>query len=152
MKIVSGNLITLAQQGEFNVIVHGCNCFNTMGSGIAREIREKYPDAYEADLAYSRQGDYMKLGNYSVMLGKRFNIVNAYTQFNFSRGSDVFEYTSFAMILQKLAYDYPSCKFGLPKIGCGLAGGDEARIMAMIEDFSQVIEKTGGSATVVEFK
>lgn len=155
MKTVKGNLITLAEQGEFDVIVQGCNCFETMGSGIAREIREKYPLAYQADLDYSVSGDYSKLGNYSVMLGKEvrvpFDIVNAYTQYDFSRGHDVFEYVSFAMILQKLAYEYPLARVGFPMIGCGLAGGNEPRIMAMIQKFSDELLLTGGTVTVVEF-
>ena len=35
MKIIKGNLISLALAGEFEVIIHGCNCFCTMGAGIA---------------------------------------------------------------------------------------------------------------------
>jgi len=33
MKTIQGNLIHLAQDGEFDLIVHGCNCFCTMGAG-----------------------------------------------------------------------------------------------------------------------
>lgn len=151
MKFVKGNLIDMAEAGDFNIIVQGCNCFQTMGSGLAREIKERYPQAFDADLHYSTSGDYNKLGCYSVLLGKRFNIINAYTQFDFSRGRDVFEYTAFALILQKLAHQYPTCSFGFPKIGCGLAGGDETRIVDMIRDFAELINETGGSVTVVEF-
>ena len=43
-----GNLIDMAEAGKFHIIVHGCNCFNTMGSGIAKEIRNRYPRAYES--------------------------------------------------------------------------------------------------------
>lgn len=153
MRHVKGNLLKLAAAGEFNVIVQGCNCFCTMGSGIAREIRETHPEAYEVDLK-TIKGDYNKLGTYTVMLGKRFNIINAYTQYGFNSGGaneDVFEYTSFAMILQKLAHEYPTCKFGFPRIGQGLAGGDPTRIMSMLSDFSDKIEATGGSVTLVEF-
>ena len=153
MKTVTGNLIDLAEAGEFNIIVHGANCWNTMGSGIAREIRERYPKAYEVD-GTTIAGDYNKLGNYTIMLGKQFNIINAYTQFGFNRGGardDVFEYASFAVILQKLAYEYPTCKFGFPLIGQGLAGGDPGKIMALLKDFSNKVESTGGSVTVVLF-
>ena len=31
MFVVHGDLFKLAEQGEFDIIVHGCNCFNTMG-------------------------------------------------------------------------------------------------------------------------
>ena len=151
MKTVKGNLIDLAEQGEFNIIVQGCNCFETMGSGLAREIKERYPAAYYADVKYSSAGDYNKLGCYSVMLGKQFNIINAYTQYGFSRGSDVFEYDSFKLILQKLAHNYPTSKFGFPLIGCGLAGGDKDRIVGMLEEFAKMTDKDGGSVTLVEF-
>lgn len=153
MKTVTGNLIDLAEAGEFHIILHGANCWNTMGSGIAREIRERYPDAYIADCA-TVAGDYDKLGNYTVMLGKQFNIINCYTQYGFNRGGttdDVFEYASFSVILQKLAHKYPTCNFGLPYIGCGLAGGNETIIVQMIEDFSDKIESTGGTVTLVKF-
>lgn len=155
LKRTKGDLISLARGGQFNIIVHGCNCFETMGSGIAKQIREEYPDAYAADCSYSFAGDIGKLGNYSVMLGKQFNIINAYTQFGFNRGehrSDVFEYESFALILRKLAVKYPTCNFGFPLIGQGLAKGDPIIIMAMLEDFAKTVTAQGGTVTVVELK
>lgn len=50
MKTVHGNLIKMALEGKFDVIIHGCNCFNTFGAGIALQIKRIFPDAYEADL------------------------------------------------------------------------------------------------------
>ncbi len=155
MKVVTGNLIDLAEQGEFNIIVQGCNCFETMGSGIAREIKARYPDAYLADVKYSHAGDYDKLGCYSTMLGKQFNIINAYTQYGFNSGGengDVFEYTSFTMILQKLANQYPGCKFGFPMIGMGLAGGNPQTILSLLEWFDDLVTAKNGTVTLVEFK
>lgn len=150
MDYVTGNLIDLAEQGYFDIIVQGCNCFKTMGGGIAREIRSRYPKAAEVDASYSFSGDYTKLGNYTVMPGKSFNIINAYTQYNMSTGSDVFEYTAFDLILQKLAYQYSTCRFGFPMIGCGLAGGDEYRIMDSIRGFAETIAPSGGTVTIVK--
>jgi O-acetyl-ADP-ribose deacetylase (regulator of RNase III) len=147
----TGNLITLAQEGHFDVIVQGCNCFCTMGGGIAREIREKYPLAASAD-GVTKSGDYTKLGTWTKFEVKdKFLIINAYTQYNMSTGDDVFEYTAFALILQKLAHEYRTARIGFPKIGCGLAGGIEARIMAMLRQFALQHAESGGTATVVEF-
>lgn len=164
LKHVKGDLLELARQGEFDVIVHGCNCFCTMGSGIARQVREEYPEAYEADKT-TRSGDYNKLGNYTTAMSipmnsdvkdeKFFVIVNAYTQYDFNRGgknSDVFEYTSFAMILQKLANEFSGLNIGFPYIGMGLAGGDKETIVGMLEYFAEEIEATGGTVTLVEFQ
>jgi O-acetyl-ADP-ribose deacetylase (regulator of RNase III) len=151
MKIVKGNLLDLAYDGEFDVIVHGCNCFCAMGGGIAREIAERFPEARVEDTKTTR-GDYDKLGNYTrVEIDDFFVIVNAYTQYQMSTGEDVFEYDAFKLILQKLARRYPTSRFGFPAIGMGLAGGNKTRIMGMLAEFSLAITESGGSFTLVEF-
>ena len=37
MKTIQGNLIHLAQNGEFDLIALDCNCFCTMGAGGEEE-------------------------------------------------------------------------------------------------------------------
>lgn len=158
LKHTKGNLIDLAEQGEFDFIVHGCNCHHTMGSGIAKEIRERYPQAYEADLL-TPKSDRDKLGSFSVALANNFVIVNAYTQFDFApRDKDHFEYEAFQAILTKLVdrsktvfEEGLTLSFGFPYIGMGLAGGDKDRIIAMLEDFAEKVTAMGGSVTLVEF-
>ena len=148
-----GNLLDLAEAGEFDIVVQGCNCFNTMGGGLAREIRERYPDAAAVDLMTVR-GDYNKLGSWTeeeVGENSSFLIVNAYTQYNMSTGEDVFEYAAFILILKKLIHEYPTCRFGLPYIGMGLAQGDKEIIIEIIEDFANKITALGGTVTLVEF-
>lgn len=129
LKHAKGNLLDMAENGDFDIIVQGCNCHNTMGSGIAREIRERYPQAYEADCE-TVAGDKTKLGTFThshatssapikkdehdrpILLAHNveatthsFYIVNAYTQYNFMpRDVDHFEYEAFQNILNKL-YD-----------------------------------------------
>lgn len=160
-----GNLLDLAEAGEFDIVVQGCNCFNTMGGGIAREIRQRYPEVAKVD-AETERGDYNKLGNYTEgyawynerangpddYVADNFIIINAYTQYNMSTGEDVFEYVAFQLILQKLARVYPSRRFGFPYIGMGLAKGNSVIIMEMLEDFADKISATGGAVTLVEFK
>lgn len=158
-----GNVIDLAEQGEFDVIVHGCNCFNTMGSGMALEIRDRYPQAYNVD-AQTQAGDIGKLGNWTIshsdnkIKDMSFHIINAYTQFRFkgiiansAASDDVFEYDAFGLILRKLAHKLGHKRFGFPYIGTGLAGGNKERIIDMLEDFAIKCEKQGGSVTLVEF-
>lgn len=160
LKHTQGDLLTLAERGKFDVIVHGCNCQNTMGSGIARQIKERYPEAFQADysldLEYGNGYRYLKLGNYSISSiysKSNFKIVNAYTQFHYlPRGVDHFEYASFAVILQKLAHYYGNYDFGFPYIGMGLASGDSERIFGMLEEFAELVETKGGTATLVEYK
>ena len=154
-----GNLIDMAENGLFDVIVHGANCLSTMGSGIAKEIKARYPEAYLADHNYmGRESTIMKLGNYSFTETDyrhpthQFVIVNAYTQHDYlPRGKDHFEYDSFKIILRKLLKVYGDKNIGLPYIGMGLAGGDKDRILNLITKFAQQVTNKGGTVTLVEF-
>jgi O-acetyl-ADP-ribose deacetylase (regulator of RNase III) len=157
LKRVKGDLIKLVYEDNFDVIVHGCNCYNSMGAGIARSIANSFPQAEEADRK-TMAGDYNKLGNYTKATGfadpmNSFQIINAYTQYGYDarKGVDVFEYLSFELILQKLEYEFPKARFGLPCIGMGLAGGNKDVIISQIELFASRITATGGSVTLVEF-
>lgn len=138
-KIVSGNLIQLAYEGHFDVIVHGCNCFNTMGSGIASDIKRHFPTAYEADQR-TLKGDRNKLGTYTYEIipqfGKAENlfVVNAYTQYHYGKGGPHFDYDAFDRVLMTLEHNFPNLRFGFPRIGSGLAGGDQDRIEAQIRE------------------
>jgi O-acetyl-ADP-ribose deacetylase (regulator of RNase III) len=150
LKHIKGNLLDLAEAGDFDIVVQGCNCFNTMGGVIAREIRERYPMTATVDNETEKR-DYNKLGNYTTAFTGKFLIVNAYTQYNMSQGTDVFEYCAFELILQKLVHEYGAKKIGLPYIGMGLAGGDSEIILDMIEEFAFNVSQKGGTVTLVEF-
>lgn len=154
LKIIEGNLLDLAEQGEFDVIVHGCNCFCTMGSGIAAQIRERYPQAYEADLQ-TVKGDARKLGTYTSAEANGFTIVNAYTQYSYNKGDEIidrFEYGGFGAILEKLSQLEGHKRFGFPAIGMGLAGGDKDKIMIFLSAFADAVQADGGDATLVLYK
>ena len=85
MQTVQGDLLALAVAGDFDMIVHGCNCQNAMGAGIAKAIKQRFPTAYEADLQ-TEKGSRDKLGTFSTATvdceDHTFEIVNAYTQFH----------------------------------------------------------------------
>jgi len=89
MNKIQGDLIRLALNGDFDVIIHGCNCFCTMGAGIALTIKKVFPEAYKTDLT-TKKGSWKKLGTYSVTKverhGHQIIIVNAYTQFHYASG------------------------------------------------------------------
>ena len=173
---VKGDLLRLAEEGNFDFIVHGCNCFRKMKSGIAGQIARKYPIVAEADSLTLTTGPLRdKLGKWTSAKvisssGNTFTVINAYTQYTYSRDKDVFEYDAFAKFLGEFSNyleifclnpykvevirgglksgtsewvgsdkpAYETVRVGFPKIGCGLAGGDESRIVAMLEGFALV--------------
>ena len=151
LKRTKGDLVAMGKNNEFDIILHGCNCFNTMNAGIARQIAEQFPDANLADEETLR-GDAGKLGTYTIGMHGRLVILNCYTQYDFSRNNDVFDYHAFERVLGKIAHRFGKWRFGLPMIGMGLAGGDPNRIIPMIEKFAEAVEAQGGSVTLVEYQ
>jgi O-acetyl-ADP-ribose deacetylase (regulator of RNase III) len=151
MKIVTGDLLQMGKDKEFDIIMHGCNCYNTMGAGIAAQVAQQFPDARLADDETVR-GDAGKLGTYTIGMSGRLVILNCYTQYGISStGNDVFEYNAFERVLDKIQYRFGKWRIGLPLIGMGLAGGDEGRIVPMIEQFAERVERQGGSVTIVKW-
>ncbi|MCB9637382.1 MAG: macro domain-containing protein [Myxococcales bacterium] len=136
MYTIQGDLLKLAMQGEFDVIVHGCNCFCTMGAGIAKSIKTLFPEAYEADFA-TPKGDKNKLGSYSFAViereDSRFTIVNAYTQFHWRGRGVKADYEAIKRVFTQIKADFSGKRIGYPKIGAGLAGGDWEQIAVILE-------------------
>lgn len=145
-----GDLLKLAADGAFDVIVHGCNCFCTMGAGIAKGIAAQFPEAYAAD-RHTAKGDRLKLGTCSFAAvqvnGRTLTVVNAYTQFDFRGSGMKADYAALRSCLRWVAETFPDARIGLPKIGAGLAGGDWATIEAIVTE-----ELRDRAATIVEYQ
>ena len=136
MKKVKGDLLKLAEAGEFDVIVQGCNCFCTMGAGIARQISTQYPEAYKAD-KYTVNGDKSKLGNYSFYSTGKFTIINGYTQYRCDgrlKGEMDVDYVALRSVFRRINKDFAGKRVGYPKIGCDLARGDWEIVSVIIDE------------------
>lgn len=137
MKTKLGDLIQLAQDGEFDVIVHGCNCFCTMGAGIAKKIKAVFPEAYEADCK-TLKGDKEKLGSISWikknMGDKDLIVVNGYSQYHYSGKGRKLDYEALRMVFRKIKQNFSGLRIAYPAIGAGLAGGDWEIIAKIIEE------------------
>jgi len=149
MRIVHGDLLKLALNGQFDVIVHGCNCQCAMGAGIAKAIKLTFPEAYEEDRRTAK-GDRNKLGTISSVTlerdGRQITVVNGYTQFHW-RGSGVLaDYDAIRSVMSKLKEHFSGQRIAYPKIGAGLAKGDWETISQIIEE-----ELDGEDHTLVEY-
>lgn len=144
MRVIKGDLVKLAASGTFNVIVHGCNCFNTMGAGVALQIANRFPEAWYID-SMTNYGDRRKLGNTSIATVRGDHddaliIVNAYTQYGTTSkpGEMVVDYDAvynvFAKTVHNLSCIAPNMRIGIPRIGAGLAGGDWDVLAEIIEE------------------
>lgn len=150
MKKVQGDLLQLALNGKFDVIVHGCNCFGAMGAGIALLIRDLFPEAFAADLE-TDMGDTKKLGTISSASisrdGKNFTIVNGYTQYSYTGPGILVDYDAVKNVFINIKKQYTGLRIAYPKIGAGLAKGDWNTISDIIE-----AELEGEDHTLVEYK
>lgn len=137
VKTIRGDLLALAEKGVFDVIVHGANCQCSMGAGIAKSIRQRFPEAYAADLA-TPKGDRSKLGSIScavVVRGAvRFHVVNAYTQFQYGGRGRRVDYDAIGKALCEVRRRFHGKRIGYPKIGAGLGKGDWPKISAIIDE------------------
>lgn len=135
-----GCLIEAAKAGLCDVIAHQANCFNTMKSGIAPLIAAYCPEAYEADQK-TEKGAASKLGGGTYGFTPDAVMVwNLYGQYNYGSERGVV-YTDYAALGQALAAmgrwlsrSSGANEIGLPKLGCGLAGGNWIIVEQIIKD------------------
>ena len=137
MKVIKGDLIELAKNGEFDVIIHGCNCFCTMGAGIAKSIKKAFPQALKADKETSK-GCKKKLGSFSSVTLQHNNyeitVVNAYTQYDWRGRGNKADYAAIRQVMKNVAGQFSGKRIAYPLIGAGLAGGDWRQIAEIIDE------------------
>jgi O-acetyl-ADP-ribose deacetylase (regulator of RNase III) len=135
----------LLDTDKCNVIVHQANLYHTFGGGIAYVIRQKFPEAFEADKK-TPHGDESKLGSYSVAniidsKGTAIRVVvNLYSQAGIGGQDRNTRYDHMVNGLTKLRDKLEASKktkyvLGIPfQLGCGLANGSWTIVRAIIED------------------
>lgn len=134
---VKGNLL----DSNCDYICHQVNCQGVMGSGIARQIRERWPEVYRR-----YRECYENCNNPDHQLGRidiiqngedERKVVNVYSQCSYGYdGGRYTSYDAFADCLYELTHYVMRDKtIGFPKnIGCGLGGGNWKIISALIEE------------------
>lgn len=148
-EIKTGDIFSMLDKYP-NVVafVHGCNCFNTMRSGIAAEVVARWPEAEQIDLDSPLRPE-QRLGNFTVVNIPRrgsgpfqhqhIDVYNAYTQFRYGRerGAVYVNYEAVNRVMNKIRDRYlnQTSKIVLfPFIGAGLAQGNPKRLTDIYED------------------
>jgi O-acetyl-ADP-ribose deacetylase (regulator of RNase III) len=157
-KEVNGDLIKLASNGEFDVIVQGCNCQNVQRSGLAPQMVKVFgTDSFKME-SPEYKGDINKLGTIDFQFlfqekpefggkwvvypdglkflkGKQIIVINLYSQYSFATVNNPIpiDYEALTLGLRKINHLFKGKHIGLPLIGCGLAGGDEQIIIPIIK-------------------
>ena len=130
-KVIDGDLLNTRAK----YICHQVNCKGRMGSGVAKQIRAKYPEVYPA---------YVKEANADMLGIPQFVqcydgkvIINMFAQQSY--GYDGRQYTSyeaFAKCLDLMSHIIPAGEtIAMPfMIGCGLGGGSWEIITDLITE------------------
>lgn len=150
IKIIAGDLLLLFDEGKFDLIMHGCNCFASMSGGIAAAIARRYPEAREADRAAAERsrrtegGRRSLLGTYSECRLPQGIILNLYTQYY--PGPD-FRMEAFRSALGRVKEHFHDSRIGMPWIGCGIGGASRRAVLEAVAG-----ELDGEDVTIVELE
>lgn len=144
----------LLAQTDLDILTAVDNCFCTMGSGIARSIREKWPQVY-VENKKTQSGDRNKLGSLLVSPivldnGRRAIYAGVFGQFSFGSEGRYVDYEAVYQgfeAIRDMARERSAngeyTVIGLPyKMGCDRAGGDfriiETMLRVLFENESNV--------------
>jgi O-acetyl-ADP-ribose deacetylase (regulator of RNase III) len=128
-----------------SIIVHGCNARGVMGSGVAKAVKYRYPEAFEVYLRKFYTGGLI-LGEYtSYATPHKTLIVNGITQKSYgTKVQRYVDYEAVAQVFKNVVEDMvwtqgdPKCihydTIAFPKIGAGLGGGSWDVISAIIDE------------------
>lgn len=137
IKIIKGNLFRTTAP----IIAHQVNCQGVMGSGVARQVRELYPQVYDLYRKKCKDVTFRdKLLGYCQLIpvSEKRSIANLFAQENY--GYDGRCYTSLAALhtaLSSLAEYAAANKLtvAMPyKIGCVRGGADWDEVYQMIDE------------------
>lgn len=122
-----------------DVILHQVNCKGVMGSGVAKQVKEKYPDVYLEYLCWCRN-PIMKgklLGRIQIFdICDSKTIVNMFAQDEFGRGGRCYtNYDALKSCLEQVNTHFAGCTVAIPyKMSCDRGGGDWSIVSKMIEE------------------
>lgn len=147
IKIVKGDLL----KSNVDIIVHQVNCQGKMGSGLAKQIRDRFPEVYKDYVNFCRQKYDGKLLGEALFCFDFFSnktIVNLFAQDKY--GYDKKRYTDYEAMyscletFSKIVEDGKS--IGIPyNMGCDRGGADWDIVYLMIQ-------KTLGDKNVTIYK
>ena len=125
-------------QSNADVIIHQVNCQGVMGSGIAKQVREKYPIVYETykELC-SKDAPKNLLGiAQPVKANDKTIIVNIFAQENYGYDGKCYtDYDALRKGFETVRDNNKDDTIAIPYLmGCHRGGGDWSIVSAMIEE------------------
>jgi len=127
VKQIKGNAVDYVLEKDERILLHVCNNKGVMGSGIAKEIRERIPEAF-----YAYRKSYSELGTVTSC-GK---VINMVAQDGYGKGIRHLNYGALARCLLIASMQKSRVEFVVPyKMGADRAGGDWEIVKEMLDFF-----------------
>lgn len=123
-------------QTHAKYICHQVNCQARMGSGVAKQVRAKYPEVYNAYVGFCNEERNAFGQTQFVQANDGKVVVNMFAQSNYGYDGKLYtDYTAFQSCLKRIKLTVPAGEtIAMPfKIGCGLGGGDWNVILGLIQ-------------------
>ena len=145
IKHVKGDIF----ESDADIIIHQVNCQGVMGAGVAKQVKDKYPNVYsfyrricESQTSQELLGKVLLVNTLEYIdNGKRTRMIaNFFSQDNYrntySTSNKVFtDYNAFRECLECMRDDFGNYSMAIPYlIGCCRGGGNWNRIYRMIEE------------------
>jgi O-acetyl-ADP-ribose deacetylase (regulator of RNase III) len=138
LKFVKGDIL----DAEDGIIGHQVNCQMVMGSGLAKQIKNKYPRVYDEYIAIVGVAPInTRLGRCQIVaISDVLYFANLFGQFDYGLRGVNTDYGALGMALRQLQrwktlFKPPNFPVYLPYgIGCGLGGGDWKIVEGIIRD------------------
>jgi O-acetyl-ADP-ribose deacetylase (regulator of RNase III) len=136
MKIVKQNILSVKE----GIIAHQVNCLGVMGAGLAKAIKNKWPEVFEKYSEFCKSST-SRFGEILIIEAKpRLFIANLFGQYDYQKPHTYTQNTSYWALrnslqkLQQFAKNNKAQVYLPYKIGCGLGGGIWEIVYEMIED------------------
>ena len=134
IKIVDGDIL----QASEDIIAHQVNCMGVMGGGIAKQIKEKYPNVFDQYRKFFVNNKFTALGKCQIVEAENNKyIANIFGQYNYGTNKQQTDYKALeeALFSLKVSAKDNNMSVAIPyNIGCGLAGGSWSFVYNMIEE------------------
>lgn len=141
MHEVIGDILTPANGGNPVVVCHQVNCMGVMGAGLAKQIRNRFPDAFRIYKSQCNSWSHCPSGNlgnaqfYNASEDAGYYIANIFGQTAYGTGRRQTDYGALREGLGRVADAFPQATIRIPyKMGCGLGGGDWDIVLDIIQD------------------
>jgi len=152
---IQGDLL----KAKVQIRCHQVNCRGAMGAGIAKQIRDKYPEVYDPYKALCKQFGAKLLGEVQFCACHDGTVIaNLFAQDDWATDRVQTNMQALEECLQKVAAFAAkmSATVGVPRLmGAGLAGGDWTQIESLIEKYlpdCTIVEKLPEEKTTTKPK